>query len=47
MGLPSKSCPCIRLERCASVIEKGVIRYEGTTEELEANDELREAYLTV
>jgi branched-chain amino acid transport system ATP-binding protein len=31
----------------ASVIEKGVIRYEGTTEELEANDELREAYLTV
>jgi branched-chain amino acid transport system ATP-binding protein len=31
----------------AYVIEKGVIRYEGTTEELEANDELREAYLTV
>ena len=31
----------------ASVIEKGVIRYEGTTEELEANDEIREAYLTV
>ncbi len=31
----------------AYVIEKGVIRYEGTTEELEANDEIREAYLTV
>jgi branched-chain amino acid transport system ATP-binding protein len=31
----------------AYVIEKGVIRYEGTTAELEANGEVREAYLTV
>ncbi len=31
----------------AYVIEKGVIRYEGTTEEIETNDQIREAYLTV
>jgi branched-chain amino acid transport system ATP-binding protein len=31
----------------AYVIEKGAIRYEGTMAELEANDEVREAYLTV
>ncbi|MEH3147466.1 MAG: ABC transporter ATP-binding protein [Methylobacterium frigidaeris] len=31
----------------AYVIEKGAIRYEGTTAELEENDEIREAYLTV
>jgi branched-chain amino acid transport system ATP-binding protein len=31
----------------AYVIEKGAIRYEGTTQELEANDEIREAYLSV
>ena len=31
----------------AYVIEKGAVRYEGTTEELEARDEVREAYLTV
>ena len=31
----------------AYVIEKGVVRYEGTTAELEARDEVREAYLTV
>ncbi len=31
----------------AYVIEKGAIRYEGTTEDLEANDEVREAYLSV
>jgi branched-chain amino acid transport system ATP-binding protein len=31
----------------AYVIEKGAIRYEGTTAELEANDEIREAYLSV
>jgi branched-chain amino acid transport system ATP-binding protein len=31
----------------AYVIEKGAIRYSGTMAELEANDEVREAYLTV
>jgi branched-chain amino acid transport system ATP-binding protein len=31
----------------AYVIEKGAIRYSGTMAELEANDEIREAYLTV
>jgi branched-chain amino acid transport system ATP-binding protein len=31
----------------AYVIEKGAIRYEGTTDDLEANDEIREAYLSV
>jgi branched-chain amino acid transport system ATP-binding protein len=31
----------------AYVIEKGAIRYAGTMAELEANDEIREAYLTV
>ncbi len=31
----------------AYVIEKGTIRYEGTTQDLEANDEIREAYLSV
>ena len=31
----------------AYVIEKGVVRYEGTTAELEARTEVREAYLTV
>ena len=31
----------------AYVIEKGVVRYEGTTAELEARSEVREAYLTV
>jgi branched-chain amino acid transport system ATP-binding protein len=31
----------------AYVIEKGAIHYEGTTDELERNDEIREAYLTV
>ncbi|MDQ4136513.1 MAG: ABC transporter ATP-binding protein [Pseudomonadota bacterium] len=31
----------------AYVIEKGVIRFEGTMDELEANDAVREAYLTV
>jgi len=31
----------------AYVIEKGAIRYEGTTQELESNDEIREAYLSV
>ena len=31
----------------AYVIEKGTIRYEGTTQELEANDEIREAYLSM
>ncbi len=31
----------------AYVIEKGAIRYAGTMAELEANDEVREAYLTV
>ncbi|WP_439573150.1 ABC transporter ATP-binding protein [Phreatobacter sp.] len=31
----------------AYVIEKGTIRYEGTTEDLESNDEIREAYLSV
>ena len=31
----------------AYVLEKGVVRYEGTTAELEARSEVREAYLTV
>jgi branched-chain amino acid transport system ATP-binding protein len=31
----------------AYVIEKGAIRFEGTMAELEANDEIREAYLSV
>ncbi|MGL4286777.1 MAG: ABC transporter ATP-binding protein [Phreatobacter sp.] len=31
----------------AYVIEKGTIRYEGTTADLEANDEIREAYLSM
>lgn len=31
----------------AYVIEKGAIRFSGTMHELEANDEVREAYLTV
>jgi branched-chain amino acid transport system ATP-binding protein len=31
----------------AYVIEKGTIRYEGTTQDLESNDEIREAYLSV
>ncbi|QCK86521.1 ABC transporter ATP-binding protein [Phreatobacter aquaticus] len=31
----------------AYVIEKGAIRYEGTTADLEANDEIREAYLSM
>jgi branched-chain amino acid transport system ATP-binding protein len=31
----------------AYVIEKGTIRYEGTTQGLESNDEIREAYLSV
>lgn len=31
----------------AYVIEKGVIRYEGTTAELEADDAIREAYLSI
>ena len=31
----------------AYVIEKGAVRYEGTTAELEARSEVREAYLTV
>jgi branched-chain amino acid transport system ATP-binding protein len=31
----------------AYVIEKGLIRFEGTVAELDANDEIRETYLTV
>ena len=31
----------------AYVVEKGAVRYEGTTAELEARPEVREAYLTV
>ncbi|WP_425467746.1 ABC transporter ATP-binding protein [Phreatobacter stygius] len=31
----------------AYVIEKGAIRYEGTTADLEANDQIREAYLSM
>ncbi|MCZ0733713.1 ABC transporter ATP-binding protein [Phreatobacter sp. AB_2022a] len=31
----------------AYVIEKGTIRYEGTPQDLEANDEIREAYLSM
>ena len=34
-------------ENRAYVIEKGSIQYQGTMEALEADDHVREAYLTV